>query len=333
MVLEPTAKDSTVSPTKALRSPAKSILLTPGTAARRKNVNVTFHNDPNSKTAATARTLFRDTKVVEERPAATVVSESSEDGYWKTEYIKYRAQTEKEMRKLVRYRQIAKSYARKMDTDNAVLMQQMRERDEEIQLLKGRLAMIGKENEEAKPSRVVEAAKDIEKRLAKERSVDEEHKTRGFATRGQAVEVKESSDRTGKSRSSEGKKIRKPTTSEVPDKGSMTSKHEMFEKSMENLLDFEDKPETTGYAESRANPSLTSKVSPPTTPRHALGKPTRSPLTERSKLVSNSRSGSLTAKTEMPPDRLAAAQARLKKRAEERKRAQRSGKENVSEVF
>ena len=57
----------------------------------------------------------------------------SESGkYWKTEYDNYRTRTNREIKKLIHYRAIAKSYARKKDTEALRLAESLKEEEEKV---------------------------------------------------------------------------------------------------------------------------------------------------------------------------------------------------------
>ncbi|CAI7604315.1 unnamed protein product [Penicillium glandicola] len=186
--------DATYNPTG---SPTKSILVTPGTALRRKTVSFgesVIDNEgkrpgsaskpaktppnpsgalstqwmsgsadgsgkPRSKLTQTlmnardnASKNSEPTKSDESRGEAKsdIVSESkdildneditinledphSESGkYWKTEFDNYRVRTNREIKKLIHYRSIAKSYARKKDTEAMRLADKLKEEEEKV---------------------------------------------------------------------------------------------------------------------------------------------------------------------------------------------------------
>ncbi|OQE24845.1 hypothetical protein PENFLA_c009G10477 [Penicillium flavigenum] len=57
----------------------------------------------------------------------------SESGkYWKTEFDNYRVRTNREIKKLIQYRSIAKSYARKKDTEAMRLADKLKEEEEKV---------------------------------------------------------------------------------------------------------------------------------------------------------------------------------------------------------
>ncbi|KAJ9485483.1 hypothetical protein VN97_g7881 [Penicillium thymicola] len=57
----------------------------------------------------------------------------SESGkYWKTEFDNYRVKTNREIKKLIQYRSIAKSYARKKDTEAMRLADKLKEEEEKV---------------------------------------------------------------------------------------------------------------------------------------------------------------------------------------------------------
>ncbi|KAJ5575796.1 Spindle-body formation-associated protein [Penicillium sp. DV-2018c] len=74
----------------------------------------------------------------------------SESGkYWKTEFDNYRARTNREIKKLIHYRSIAKSYARKKDSEAMRLADKLKEEEEKVAEMEKQVArlassMVGK---------------------------------------------------------------------------------------------------------------------------------------------------------------------------------------------
>jgi hypothetical protein len=193
--LKPAADDATVNPTG---SPTKSILVTPGTALRRKTVsfgesvvdnegkrpgsaskpaktppnpsgNLSIQwmsgssdgsGKPRSKLTQTLMNARENASKNSEAAKAdetsgetksdTSSSQSkealdneditlnledphSESGkYWKTEFDNYRVRTNREIKKLIHYRSIAKSYARKKDSEAMRLADKLKEEEEKV---------------------------------------------------------------------------------------------------------------------------------------------------------------------------------------------------------
>lgn len=192
--LKPTGDDTTVNPSG---SPTKSILVTPGTALRRKTVSFgesVIDNEgkrpgsaskpvktppnpsgnlstqwmsgssdgsgkPRSKLtqtlmnardnasknseAAKADETSRGTKSDASSQSKEILDNEditinledphSESGkYWKTEFDNYRVRTNREIKKLIHYRSIAKSYARKKDSEAMRLADKLKEEEEKV---------------------------------------------------------------------------------------------------------------------------------------------------------------------------------------------------------
>jgi hypothetical protein len=88
-------------------------------------------NPPESKPAA--RAPPQDDPAAMEDITINLDEPRSESGkYWKTEFDNYRVRTNREIKKLIHYRSIAKSYARKKDSEALRLADKLREEEEKV---------------------------------------------------------------------------------------------------------------------------------------------------------------------------------------------------------
>ncbi|KAJ5134642.1 Spindle-body formation-associated protein [Penicillium atrosanguineum] len=102
----------------------------------RDNANNNAESPTKSATAFTS-----DTKTVSRSQSKDEVEDitlnldepRSESGkYWKTEFDAYRVRTNREIKKLIHYRSVAKSYARKKDSESLRLADKLREEEEKV---------------------------------------------------------------------------------------------------------------------------------------------------------------------------------------------------------
>ncbi|KAJ5573631.1 Spindle-body formation-associated protein [Penicillium hispanicum] len=88
--------------------------------------------DASSKTNPDPRSQSKD-ELGSEDTTLNLDEPRSESGkYWKTEFDAYRVRTNREIKKLIHYRSIAKSYARKKDTEALRLADKLKEEEEKV---------------------------------------------------------------------------------------------------------------------------------------------------------------------------------------------------------
>ena len=177
----PTRKNTAVQKSDVSDTPSKpqSILVTPGTgAAKRKRVS--FGNDVSGGSLATEfadtgkgteSTLSKNSpksmhnsddeweEEEEEEMSHDVTLDLNEPHsqsgrYWKAEFLKYHKEARAEMEKLLKYKQLAKSYAQQRDTQAVDLAERLRDEQQKVINMEKRIAenasqIVGKKQGEA----------------------------------------------------------------------------------------------------------------------------------------------------------------------------------------
>ncbi|EPS34341.1 hypothetical protein POX_a00687 [Penicillium oxalicum] len=88
--------------------------------------------DPPSETKPTTHTVPKEEAGMEDITMNLDEPRSESGKYWKTEFDNYRVRTNREIKKLIHYRSIAKSYARKKDSEASRLADKLREEEEKV---------------------------------------------------------------------------------------------------------------------------------------------------------------------------------------------------------
>lgn len=171
------------------------ILLTPGTAtSKRKKVSF-GHGLESSSTAAPLAPVVEqpnsedDWEEEESDHANTDVTidlnepHSNSGRYWKEEYQKYHDGAKAEMEKLLKYKQLAKTYAQQKDTQVTRLAERLREEQAKVAKLKQMLAQVSQETctdgtEAGSNSANTAAVIDLTNELEKQTKLAEEYRNR-----------------------------------------------------------------------------------------------------------------------------------------------------------
>lgn len=94
--------------------------------------SVSSTQDPSSDAKPAARSQSKDQSGAEDITTNLDEPRSESGKYWKTEFDNYRVRTNREIKKLIHYRSIAKSYARKKDSEALRLAEKLREEEEKV---------------------------------------------------------------------------------------------------------------------------------------------------------------------------------------------------------
>ncbi|KAJ5104484.1 hypothetical protein NUU61_001831 [Penicillium alfredii] len=136
----------------------------------RDNASKNAESDSEEESSSDAKPATRSPSRSKEEPANEDITLNLEDPrsesgkYWKTEFDNYRVRTNQEIKKLIQYRSIAKSYARKKDTEALRLADKLREEEEKVTEMErqvSRLAstMVGEESKANKEELVQDLSK------------------------------------------------------------------------------------------------------------------------------------------------------------------------------
>lgn len=99
-----------------------------------KNAESSTKSTPDSASDAkpVTRSLSKDEAITEDITLNLDEPRSESGKYWKTEFDNYRVRTNREIKKLIHYRSVAKSYARKKDSESLRLADKLREEEEKV---------------------------------------------------------------------------------------------------------------------------------------------------------------------------------------------------------
>ncbi|KAJ5191710.1 Spindle-body formation-associated protein [Penicillium cinerascens] len=99
-----------------------------------KNAESSTNSTPDSASDAkpVTRSLSKDEATTEDITLNLDEPRSESGKYWKTEFDNYRVRTNREIKKLIHYRSVAKSYARKKDSESLRLADKLREEEEKV---------------------------------------------------------------------------------------------------------------------------------------------------------------------------------------------------------
>lgn len=107
-----------------------------------KNADTSKTSDSPSEVPIAARPHSNDDNEPEDITLNLEEPRSESGKYWKTEFDNYRTRTNREIKKLIHYRAIAKSYARKKDAEALRLAESLKEEEEKVAKMEQQLSRL-----------------------------------------------------------------------------------------------------------------------------------------------------------------------------------------------
>ena len=106
--------------------------------------------------------------------------------YWKSEYEQYHDEAKTEMQKLLKYKQLAKSYAKKKDAETVTLTEKLKEEQRRVINLEDRISQLSAQLTTTGFHRGSDASPDLIKELAKQTALTHQYKAQAEAFRAAA---------------------------------------------------------------------------------------------------------------------------------------------------